>query len=77
MRCTIRPSLSRVVPHLSGQGKNQLQHSLRRTSRRHQRSSRDIWLVSFMNYDLGNFDLETRVFEPLENPFGPKVLPMS
>jgi len=37
----------------------------------------DIWLVSFMQYDLGYFDLETRVLEPLENPFGPKVLPMS
>jgi putative transposase len=36
-----------------------------------------IWLVSFMDYDLGYFDLETRVLEPLENPFGPKVLPMS
>ena len=36
----------------------------------------DIWLVSFMQYDLGYFDLETRVLEPLENPFGPKVLPM-
>ena len=33
----------------------------------------DIWLVSFMDYDLGYFDLETRVLEPLENPFGPKV----
>jgi len=37
----------------------------------------DIWLVSFMDYDLGYFDLETRVLEPLENPFGAKVLPMS
>jgi len=27
----------------------------------------DIWLVSFMDYDLGYFDLETRVLEPLEN----------
>src|SRR5512142_2058374 len=36
----------------------------------------DIWLVSFMEYDLGYFDLETKVLEPLENPFGPKVLPM-
>src|SRR5215470_8291043 len=36
----------------------------------------DIWLVSFMDYDLGYFDLETKVLEPLENPFGPKVLPM-
>jgi hypothetical protein len=26
-----------------------------------------------MDYDLGYFDLETRVLEPLENPFGPKV----
>ena len=36
----------------------------------------DIWLVSFMEYDLGYFDLETRILEPLENPFGPIVLPM-
>jgi putative transposase len=36
----------------------------------------DIWLVSFVDYDLGYFDLETRVLEPLENPFGPKLLPM-
>jgi hypothetical protein len=35
----------------------------------------DIWLVSFMDYDLGYFDLDTRVLEPIENPFGPKVLP--
>ena len=26
----------------------------------------DIWLVSFMDYDLGYFDLETRALEPLE-----------
>jgi putative transposase len=36
-----------------------------------------IWLVSFMNYDLGYFDHETCRLEPLANPFGPKVLPMS
>jgi putative transposase len=36
-----------------------------------------IWLVSFMNYDLGYFDDETCRLEPLTNPFGPKVLPMS
>ncbi|HLW58932.1 MAG TPA: integrase, partial [bacterium] len=36
-----------------------------------------IWLVSFMDYDLGYLDLETRVLEPLDNPVGPKVLPMS
>jgi len=37
----------------------------------------DIWLRSFMKHDLGYFDLETRVLERFENPFGLKVLPMS
>jgi len=36
-----------------------------------------IWLVTFMHYDLGYFDHETCRLEPLENPFGTKVLPMS
>lgn len=36
-----------------------------------------IWLVTFMNYDLGYFDEESKRFEPLDNPFGPKVLTMS
>jgi putative transposase len=36
-----------------------------------------IWLASFMEYDLGYFDDETCRLEPLENPFGPKVLPVS
>ena len=38
----------------------------------------DIWTVSFMEYGLGfSDDTENRV-EPLgENPFAPKVLPMS
>jgi len=39
--------------------------------------SERIWLVSFMEYDLGYFDDETCRLEPIENPFGPKVLPMS
>ena len=38
----------------------------------------DIWLVSFMDYDLGFFDSEWDRVEPVgENPFTPKVLPMS
>ena len=37
----------------------------------------EIWLVSFMEYDLGYFDLEEKTLQPLDNPFGPKVLPMS
>ncbi len=36
-----------------------------------------IWLASFMDYDLGYFDDETCRLEPLPNPFGSKVLPMS
>jgi len=32
-----------------------------------------IWLVSFMQYDLGYVDLEEKTLQPLENPFGPKV----
>jgi putative transposase len=36
-----------------------------------------IWLVTFMHYDLGYFDDETCRLEPIENPFGPKVLPLS
>jgi putative transposase len=39
--------------------------------------SERIWLVTFMHYDLGYFDDETCRLEPIENPFGPKVLPMS
>ena len=36
-----------------------------------------IWLVSFMDYDLGYIDLEEKTLQPLNNPFGPKVLTMS
>jgi len=36
-----------------------------------------IWLVSFMQYDLGYFDLEQRTLQPLDNPFGPRLSPMS
>ena len=36
-----------------------------------------LWLVTFMDYDLGYFDDETCRLESVENPFGPKVLPMS
>lgn len=36
----------------------------------------DVWLVSFMEYDMGYFDLESHRVQALENPFGPKVLTM-
>ena len=39
--------------------------------------SEKIWLVTFMNYDLGFFDHETGRVECAANPFTAKVLPMS
>lgn len=35
------------------------------------------WLVTFMHYDLGYIDLEQRTLQPLDNPFGPRLSPMS
>ena len=37
----------------------------------------DVWLVSFMQYDLGYIDLEQKTLQPLDNPFGPRLSPMS
>ena len=36
-----------------------------------------IWIVSFMRYDLGYIDLEQRTLQPLDNPFGPRLSPIS
>ena len=36
-----------------------------------------IWIVSFMSYDLGFIDLEQKTWQPLDNPFGPSLSPMS
>src|SRR5499426_210225 len=36
-----------------------------------------IWLVTFIDYDLGYIDLEQRTLQPLDNPFGPRLSPMS
>ena len=36
-----------------------------------------IWLVTFMRYDLGYFDLEQKTLQPLDNPFGTRLSPMS
>ena len=35
-----------------------------------------IWQVSFMEYDLGYFDMDSCRIEPGPNPFGPKLLTM-
>jgi hypothetical protein len=36
-----------------------------------------IWLVSFMQYDLGYVDPEQKTLQPLDNPFGTRLSPMS
>jgi hypothetical protein len=36
-----------------------------------------IWLVTFVDYDLGYFDDETFRLEPIDNPFDSKLSPMS
>jgi len=36
-----------------------------------------VWLVSFMQYDLGYFDDETCRIESADNPFAAKLSPMS
>jgi len=36
-----------------------------------------IWVVTFMAYDLGYIDLEQKTLQPIDNPFGANVLPMS
>ena len=63
--------------HLLQSAEDQSQPDIRRPDRRNQQTDERIWLVSFMDYDLGYFDDETCRLEPLANPFGPKALPMS
>jgi hypothetical protein len=36
-----------------------------------------IWLASFMQYDLGYFELEQKTLQLLDNPFGVRLSPMS
>ena len=36
-----------------------------------------VWVVTFMAYDLGYIDLEQKTLQPIDNPFGTRVSPMS
>jgi hypothetical protein len=36
-----------------------------------------IWLVTIMDYNLGYIDLERKTLKSLDNPFGPRMSPMS
>jgi len=35
-----------------------------------------IWLVSFMDYDLGYIDLVQKTLQTIDNPFGSRLPPM-
>ena len=37
----------------------------------------DIWLVSFMHYNLGYIDLAQRTLQTIDNPFGTRLSTMS
>jgi len=36
-----------------------------------------IWIVSSLHYDPGFIDLEQKTLQSLDNPFGPRLSPMS
>ena len=36
-----------------------------------------IWLISFMQYDLGYIDLEQKTLQTIDTPFGTRGAPMS
>jgi hypothetical protein len=36
-----------------------------------------IWLISFMHYDPGYIDLKQKTLQTIDNPFGPRLSPMS
>jgi hypothetical protein len=36
-----------------------------------------IWLISFMKYDLGYIDLDQKILQTIDNPFGTRLSPMS
>ena len=36
-----------------------------------------IWSVTFMHCDVGHFDDQTCRLKPIDNPFEPKLFPMS
>ena len=63
-------------PHLLQAPQDQLESGVRGAGCRGPQVGHRVWLVTFMHYDLGHFDDETCRLEPIENPFGPKVLPM-
>jgi hypothetical protein len=75
-------SAPRGLPTVRARRAHRLRRAQRLSSKRAHSSgpprnvSSHVWLVSFMDYDLGYFDDETSRLEPIDNPFGATVLPM-
>jgi putative transposase len=63
--------------HLLSESQDQCQSGLRGPEGGVEAVGDHVWVVTFMGHDLGYFDDETCRLEPIDNPFGPKVLPMS
>ena len=64
-------------PHLLQRPPDESQSRLRGTEcRRHARCASAFGWSASCDYDLGYFDDETCRLEPIENPFGPNVLPI-
>jgi putative transposase len=74
------PAADALRAHLLQSAENQSQYRLRLFASqkvRIKQVGKEIWLVTFMDYDLGYVDHGICRLEPLENPFAAKVLPMS
>jgi transposase InsO family protein len=68
-------TIERIRPgHPQQNGRHERMHlTLKKEATRPAGIENGIWLVSFMDYDLGYVDLQERTLRPLDNPFGPKV----
>jgi hypothetical protein len=71
-----RDVLVTACGHLHLPKENQHLHRPRRTAARHQ-VDEGIWLVSLVADDLEYIDLEQRTLQPIDNPFGPRLSPVS
>ena len=67
----------RLRPHLHAPQDDQRLHVLAGQRVGIKEVDEGIWIVSFMHYDLGYIDLEQKTLQPLDNPFGTRLLPMS
>ena len=67
----------RLRPYLHLQKEKQRLHRPGRTRLGIKEVDEGIRLVSFIDDDLGYIDLEQRALQPIDNPFGPRLSPMS